>query len=201
MAAPRLILASASPRRSELLRGLGLAFEVIPSTADESGPPGDPRAFALAVARAKATEVAARAAQPPRVVLAADTIVVLGDRIFGKPREPAEAAAMLEALSGREHTVITAFCLLSARGELLHEEAVETRVRFKALTPHEIRSYVATGEPMDKAGAYAAQGVGMFLVRSVTGSYANVVGLPVCEVVEALERLGIVRLFPGDAAR
>jgi septum formation protein len=195
MAGPSFILASASPRRADLLRGLGLSFEIVPSQVEETGPEHDPTLFAVTVARAKALEVAKGFAGPARHVLAADTIVVLGGEIFGKPRDEAHAEEMLGRLSGREHRVITAFCIVRAPAELCHEQAVETAVLFKDLSPREIYGYVKTGEPLDKAGAYAAQGVGMFLLRAVRGSYSNVVGLPVCEVMEALERLGVAHLF------
>lgn len=192
----RLVLASSSPRRAQLLAALGIPFDVVPSDVDESGVRGTPYGFALEVARAKALVVAARLGDPERVVLGADTVVVLDGEVLGKPRDEEDARRMLRALSGREHTVITAFALARPPGELLHEDAVESRVEFKRLTEREIRGYVATGEPMDKAGAYGAQGIGSFLLRAVYGSYSSVVGLPVCEVLEVLERLGVARVFP-----
>jgi septum formation protein len=200
MAAPRLILASSSPRRAELLNALGLRFEILPSGLEERYEAGEPRSFALEMARQKALAVAREIRDSERVILGADTIVVVDGEILGKPVDVVDACAMLRRLSARKHTVVTAFSLVKPTDYVLHSEAVETEVEFKRLSEREIAGYVATGEPMDKAGAYGAQGAGMFLLRTVRGSYANVVGLPVCEVVEALDRLGVARLFsePSD---
>jgi septum formation protein len=195
MAPPRLILASSSPRREHLLRGLGLSFEVIPPASEAETRAGSPREYAVAAAREKALGVARRVGDRERVVLGADTIVVLQGEVLGKPRDPEDARRMLRRLAGREHQVLTGFILARPPADVLFEEAVETRVWIRPLSEREIEGYVATGEPMDKAGAYAAQGIGMFLVKAVHGSYANVVGLPVCEVVAALERLGVARMF------
>ncbi len=174
-----LILASASPRRSELLHSVGLVFEVAPSQAEEHGVQGEsPSLAALRWAGQKAKMVADR--YPRGWVLAADTIVVLGDRILGKPRDPQEAAIMLGTLSGCVHDVITGICLVRADRNFERAEAVRTQVRFKRLTRPEIDAYVLTGEPLDKAGAYGIQGMGSFMVESICGSYTNVVGLPLC---------------------
>jgi len=195
----RLILASASPRRVELLRGVGLAFEVMPSGVDETGPRDDPPGFALSAAKLKGSAIAARfTGHHDAAILSADTIVVLDGEIYEKPSDAADAERMLSRLSGRTHEVLTAFCFVKPPGTVVHEDVVRTEVTFKKLTPREIRGYVKTGEPMDKAGAYAAQGIGMCLIESVNGSYSNVVGLPVCEVVAAIEKLQIARLFPGE---
>lgn len=181
---PRLILASSSPRRAEVLRNAGFVFEVVPSTADEAeGEKGNPAALAERLARRKAEEVAARfAAQDGVVVLGADTVVVVDDALLGKPASAEEAIAMLSRLSGRAHEVITGVALAApgtTRRALAHEM---TRVFFRPLTRQEIEAYVATGEPMDKAGAYAVQGQGARLVTRVEGCYFNVMGLPVALV-------------------
>jgi septum formation protein len=189
---PPLILASASPRRRELLRLLGHPFRVVVSEVAE--PPfagGDPVEYAVLLARAKARQVA-EGRRRPAVILGADTVVELDGRVFGKPRDGAEAAAMLGALSGRTHRVITAVALLGPQEE---EEtaAVQTAVTFRTLRPDQIARYVATGEPLGKAGAYAIQGRGAALVTGLTGDYFNVVGLPVATVATMLARRG----YPG----
>ena len=188
---PLLILASASPRRQELLASAGIAFEVIPSEVDEEAREGEsPEEYVSRLAREKATEAAAK--EGHRWVLAADTIVAIDGTILEKPQDPPEARQMLERLSGREHRVITGYCILQSSSGKRREGRVVTRVRFKALSPEEIRRYLDTGEPFDKAGAYAIQGKAAFMVREIRGSYTNVVGLPLCEVVEALQELGAV---------
>lgn len=180
----KIILASGSPRRAELLRDAGLAFEVRVPEIDEAPRPGEaPDAFVMRTAREKAESMP----HGPSVILAADTAVVDGARILGKPADPEEAANMLRALSGRTHQVMTGVCLrFPDRTDCFH---IETRVTFRALSEKEIRDYVSTGEPMDKAGAYAIQGGAAKMVRRVEGSYSNVVGLPLCEVIEKLEAL------------
>ncbi|MFO7155798.1 MAG: Maf family protein [Pseudomonadota bacterium] len=177
------ILASASPRRQQLLASAGLDFEVEPSRAVEEHVPGeDPAHAAMRLARAKAFDVFAR--RPGSLVLAADTVVAVDDRILGKPKSPAEAEKMLELLSGRAHRVVTGVCLLGPdRDETFH---VSTEVVFRPLGAEEIRAYVKTGEPMDKAGAYAIQGGAAGFVREIHGSYTNVVGLPLAECLERL---------------
>jgi len=190
-ARPRLILASASPRRLALLGTLGIPFRVVPAAAEETPRPGEaPRRFVRRAARAKAEEVAAR--HPADWVLSADTIVVADGRILGKPRDRREGRRMLSRLAGREHLVHTAVCLVNgARG--LRDEACETtRVRFRPLTAAEIDGYLRTGETDDKAGAYAAQGAGNLLIDRVVGSYTNVVGLPMTRVLAMLAARGIV---------
>jgi septum formation protein len=187
---PRLILASASPRRLELLEAVGIHPEVRPADLDESLL-GDeaPLAYATRLAAAKAQAVAAAHAAD-RPVLAADTIVHVedgGPAILGKPADADEARAMLGRLAGRGHRVVTAFHLLY-RGQV-RAEAVTTEVVFRALRPSELDGYLRTQEWQGKAGAYAIQGVAGAFVRTISGSYSNVVGLPVCEVVEALASL------------
>ncbi len=190
-----LVLASASPRRRELLLSLGLHFQVVPSRTDESLLAGEsPRDHVLRLSREKALEVAGRRDIVGRWFLGSDTIVLRDATVLGKPRDAAEAAAMLRSLSGREHQVLSGYALYDRSRQLLEAGAVATRVRFKKLTEEEIQGYIATGEPFDKAGAYAIQGCGAFMIPAIDGSYSNVVGLPLCEVVSALERLGALRL-------
>jgi septum formation protein len=181
---PRLILASSSPRRQELLRNAGFVFEVLPSRIDEGNHPAeDPVTQTERLAQLKAEEVAQRFAPGDDVVvLGADTVVVLDALPLGKPHTPEQARAMLEKLSGREHQVITGVALLApggARRSVAHET---TRVVFRPLTRQEIEDYVASGDPLDKAGAYAIQGrAGRFVTR-LEGCYFNVMGLPVALV-------------------
>ena len=180
----RLILASASPRRRELLRQAGFTFEVVAPEVDETYPGGeDPAAFAERLALAKAAQIAQRfAAKDDVVVLGADTVVVADGEVLGKPVSADDARAMLRKLSGIAHRVITGVALAApgaARRAVGHEV---TRVFFRPLTEEEITAYVATGEPLDKAGAYAAQGRAARFVTRVEGCYFNVVGLPVALV-------------------
>ena len=148
----------------------------------------------------KAREVAGRAEVPGRWFLGSDTIVLRDTTILGKPRDAAAATAMLRSLSGRSHRVLSGYAVFDRESGASVAGAVTTTVRFKELTEAEIAGYIGTGEPFDKAGAYAIQGIGAFMVGAIEGSYSNVVGLPLCEVVEVLERLGAVRLFenPGN---
>ena len=129
-------------------------------------------------------------------ILGADTLVVIDREVLGKPANENEAFSMLRKLSGKEHSVITGFCLVAPDSKKAHSEAVVTRVTFKALTKTEILGYVATGEPLGKAGSYAIQGIGAFLVKGITGSYTNVVGLPLCALVNALVATGALKTFP-----
>ena len=183
-----LILASASPRRQKLLASAQIAFTVDAPEVDESLLPGEtPQAAAERLAAAKAEEVLGR--NPGALVLAADTLVALGSEILGKPASPEEAEAMLARLSGRSHEVITGVALFGEdRQERFH---VRTEVEFRELHPEEIRAYVQSGEPLDKAGAYGIQGGAAGFVRAIRGSYTNVVGLPLAECVERLgSRMG-----------
>jgi septum formation protein len=188
---PNLILASASPRRRYLLRQAGLAFDVVPSGVDETRINA---AIADDVARRTALAKAGAVAQrfPRSWVIGADTIVVIDGLILGKPQSPAQARSMLERLSGRDHDVVTGWCLCRRDPQRLVAANTTTRVTFKRLDPSQIQWYMGTGEPFDKAGAYGIQGHGAFLVRRISGSYTNVVGLPVCEVIETLEAEGIL---------
>jgi septum formation protein len=185
----KLILASNSPRRRELLRNAGIDFEVIPSGVEE-GPPSKgefPEQYAHRLAREKALSVAAKA-DPGRIVLAADTIVVSGDLILGKPSGPFDATRMLRLLSGQTHRVVTAICLVRAPGEVLALEHESTFVTFRELSENEIRAYVDSGEPFDKAGAYAIQGLGSRFIGHISGCYFNVVGLPVALLYDILQK-------------
>lgn len=197
---PSLVLASASPRRRELLREARIEFEVIPAWVDESLRDGEePLEYAYRLAREKASRVAER--NPHRWVLGADTIVVLstdvntGQRVLGKPETEAEAIEMLQALSGKRHEVTTACALAMTQAEGSSPARIESfhvtsEVWFRSLAEEEIRAYVRTGEPMDKAGAYAIQGGAANFVEKFHGSWSNIVGLPVEELLVLLARVG-----------
>ncbi|RLA81813.1 MAG: septum formation protein Maf [Deltaproteobacteria bacterium] len=187
-----LILASRSPRRVELLRSAGVEVKVVvPEVKERPFRGEEPGEFALRVATMKTREVART--HPGSWILGADTVVVLGERILGKPEDEEEAKKMLRLLSGREHRVITAYALLKADEGKSILDRCETRVKFIPLTEEEIAWYVSTGEPMDKAGAYAIQGRGSFMVEWIEGSWTNVVGLPLAQVLRHLRELGIWR--------
>ena len=187
-----LILASSSPRRRYLLEQAGLTFSVIPSTLDENSVPvSTPENLIRILAEAKAMEVAKL--YPKSWVIGADTLVCIGDAVLGKPDTSVMARRMLKALSGKTHSVFTGYCICCKAVERTFSETVETKVLFKTLSETEIDWYLSTGEPFDKAGAYAVQGLGSFLVKRIEGSYTNVVGLPVCEVIECLLREGIIK--------
>jgi septum formation protein len=188
-----LILASGSPRRKALLRDLGLALKIVPAEIPEKpGRKETPAAFARRMATEKAHGVSS--SKPEDWVLGADTVVALQGKIFGKPKTEREAKAFLQELSGKTHRVITAFCLCHHQRGVSVIRSVETRVTFKTLSPREIKWYGQTGEPRDKAGAYAIQGKGAFCVQEIRGSYTNVVGLPVTEVLQALEEFAGFRI-------
>lgn len=185
--APQLILASASPRRRELLASLGLAFGVRPVAIDESPLDGEaPDAYVerLAVAKASAEGAAGE------LVLAADTVVALDDELLGKPADPAEARAMLARLAGRRHEVFTGVALRDPHAERLERSVARTSVDIAPLSADRIAWYVDTGEPLDKAGAYAIQGLGALFVTHIEGNYTNVVGLPLPAVHDLFVRLG-----------
>ena len=191
--APQLILASQSPRRRYLLKQAGLTFAVIPSTFDEDSVLlANPADYVKTLAEAKADEVARK--YPDSWVIGADTIVTIGHAILGKPVDPREARQMLERLSGQSHLVYTGYAIICRNKRTVVSDTIKTDVQFKDLTKNEIDWYIQTGEPFDKAGAYAIQGMGTFLVRRIHGSYTNVVGLPVCEVIETLIKIGVVRM-------
>lgn len=189
-----LILASASPRRRALLADLGLAFSVRPADIPEQPEAGEsPAVFAARLAGEKARAVARL--HPDTWILAADTVVAIDEVILGKPADPAEAEQMLTALNDRWHTVWTGFCLLNGPHE--ERKAVATEVLFADAGPAVRRAYVATGEPLDKAGAYGIQGMGGALIREIRGSHSNVIGLPLAEVVGRLLARGVIKEGSG----
>lgn len=193
--AASLMLASASPRRRDLLASIGVESLVRPVAVDETPAPDEaPLAYVTRLAREKALAGAAAAA-PDQAVLGADTVVVLGERILGKPRDRADGLAMLAALSGGEHRVITAVAVTGPAGLL--EAAVTTRVGMREISPAEAEAYWATGEPADKAGGYAVQGLAAIFVSRLEGSYSAVVGLPLFETADLLRRQGLP-LWSGD---
>ena len=185
----KLILASASPRRKTLLGATSIAFEIVESRIDEVRRDGENAPdFALRMAREKALNVSLRF--PDTLVLAADTIVECDGQILGKPADRAAARAMLRMLSGNTHTVVTAFAIARA-GAIAESMPVTSRVTFRALSSDEIAAYVASGEPLDKAGAYGIQDAGAGFIRQVEGARDNVMGLPMREVLAALRRHGV----------
>lgn len=215
----QLVLASVSQRRRELLESAGFSVKTMPSSVVEEEPEADesPETYVKRMARKKVVAVVERIQQtlypeseslrlglpsqvmresPLRWVLGADTVVVLDGRILGKPKDHDHAFEMLEALQGREHVVITGFCLYDMKKSKEGIQAVHTIVKFKRMTKSEIEHYLSIGESMDKAGAYAIQGVGAYFVESIVGSYTNVVGLPLCQVVEMMQEMGAYDILP-----
>lgn len=185
-----LILASTSPRRVELLRQIGCHFDVIPSHVSEELPPGlDPASAVMELALRKARSVAANVTTG--IVIGADTVVVSNGMILGKPKDHGDAVRMLTELSGKVHSVFTGLAVVDASKKTERVDYVETRVRFRELAPEEIKFYVASGEPFDKAGAYGIQGLGAILVEKIDGCYFNVVGLPLSKLVLILRELGV----------
>lgn len=188
----KLVLASQSPRRKELLEQMGLELIVSPAHVDETnGNDLKPQAFVDMLSRVKTRAV--MTAYPDAWVIGADTVVVADEQILGKPDSLDEAVQMLKKLSGREHSVFTGFTVGHLKKNYHKTIVVETQVRFKPLSEDEIRWYAETPEPYDKAGGYGIQGMGGFMVESIQGSYSNVVGLPLCEVMETLVDQGAVR--------
>lgn len=186
-----LILASQSPRRKYLLKQAGLTFKVIPSQFDESSVElSSPIQYATRLAEGKALEIADQYTNA--WVIGADTIVLIDGLILGKPTDRDHARKMLGRLSGQTHRVVTGYCICCKSEDRFISNAVQTDVSFKTLSREEIEWYIHTSEPFDKAGAYAIQGLGTFLVKSIHGSYTNVVGLPVCEVIECLIQENVV---------
>ncbi len=188
----QLVLASASPRRCELLQQIGLEFQVIPSRADEHVLAGEtPEEHVIRLSLDKATEVANRQNVSGRWFIGSDTIVLCDQQILGKPRDEAHAVTMLKQLSGREHQVLSGYAIIDRETKEQRTEAVSTKVWFRQLTDDEIARYIATGEPADKAGSYAIQGLGICFVARIEGSYTNVVGLPLCKLTGAMKELGV----------
>ena len=190
-----LVLASISPRRKAILTQIGIPFEPVGSMTDET-------VFRQMKAADLACQMATRKAESVqrayknRWILGADTLVALKRQVFGKPKDAHECHTTLLHLSGRSHRVITGFCVIDPRGKKVHIEAIMTEVKVKELSEFEIEGYIKTGEPFGKAGAYAIQGIGSFMIERINGSYTNVVGLPVCEVVGALIKCGAFKSFP-----
>jgi len=182
------ILASASPRREDLLRSVGLKFKIIPAHVDETYINGEtPHTHVKRLSRDKAMVIAKK--YPQALVLGADTIVVIDGLILGKPKNKKQAREMLQQLSNRTHNVFTGFSLLCMSVNLSKTRVVRSAVQFKEITPDEIDWYVNCDEPYDKAGGYAVQGKGAYFIKAIRGSYTNVIGLPLCEVLEELKRI------------
>jgi septum formation protein len=197
---PNIVLASASPRRRELLAGLGIHFQVVPSQIDEERLADEAAEdFVRRLSRDKALDVANRSDVEGRWFIGSDTIVVCDQQILGKPTDHDDARRMLQLLSGRSHQVMSAYTIhdRATEEDIVHCEITE--VRFRPLTGREIEGYIASGEPADKAGSYAIQGLGAFMVTAINGSYTSVVGLPLSQIVSDLIQLGAVALFPTDA--
>ncbi|GMV40110.1 MAG: Maf-like protein [Myxococcales bacterium] len=212
----QVILASSSPRRKDLLEQLGFAVKVIPANVEEKRRDGEePEMYVKRLAREKVLSVvqrvqatqtpqsetarALRGAQrdePARWVVGADTVVVLDGHIFEKPADTHDAFEMLLRLEGRQHEVISGFCVYDLKKNKEGLQAVRTGVTFKAMSKTEIERYIGVGEGADKAGAYAVQGVGAYMVERLDGSYTNVVGLPLCQVVEMMQEMGANDLLP-----
>ncbi|OPY09010.1 MAG: Septum formation protein Maf [Syntrophaceae bacterium PtaB.Bin095] len=187
-----LILASASPRRAELMRLLEVEFRVLPSGADESFLRREsPEAHVRRLSGLKAEAVAA--GHPECWVLGADTVVAVGREVLGKPATPREAGRMLKKLSGREHAVYTGFTFRGIDSGISIQEVVASKVAFRKVPDDEIAWYVNSREPYDKAGGYAVQGMAALFIREIQGSYTNVMGLPLCEVLDAMKKAGAVR--------
>jgi len=212
----QLILASASPRRKDLLEHIGFTVKTIPADIEEKmAPEEDPTEFVKRMSRTKVLSVVQRVkgtmvtAEPPvaassrgsregpaRWVVGADTVVVLDGEVLGKPKVLDQAFDMFQRLSAREHTVVTGFCVFDLLKNKEGIQAVVSRVKMKRMTRPEIEKYLAVGESLDKAGSYAVQGVGSYLIDSITGSYSNVVGLPLCQLMEMLEEMGAHDILP-----
>jgi len=190
-----LVLASISPRRKAILKQIGIPFDSAGSMINETQYKKiKPTDIACQMAARKVRSV--QHAYKNRWILGADTLVVIHDTIFGKPQDTVECQEMLHRLKGKTHTVITGFCINDPGRNILHREPVMTKVKIKELSEIEIEAYIKTGEPFGKAGAYAIQGIGSFMIEQINGSYTNVVGLPVYEVISALITCGALKDFP-----
>lgn len=186
----RIVLASASPRRKELLKGIGLNFEVDPGDYVEDVYTGlEPHTLAKSISLGKARTVASR--HKTAIIIAADTVIFFQNKIMGKPHTEAEARRMLTALNGNSHSVITGFTILDTDESNITSQSVETKVYIKPLAAKEIDVYIKSGEPLDKAGAYAIQGLGAVIVERIEGDYSNVVGLPLNALAKALKGFGV----------
>lgn len=185
------ILASASPRRQELLKSVGLKFKTRPAHVNEDHIAGEnPRQYVKRLALDKALTVADK--YPEALVLGADTIVVIDGLILGKPENKKQARLMLTRLSGREHKVFTGFALTRTSSQVTKTRVIQSAVQFKTISAEEMQWYIACDEPYDKAGGYAVQGKGAYFIKSIRGSYTNVIGLPLCEVLEELKKLNAI---------
>lgn len=186
------ILASASPRREELLRSVGLQFKIFPAHVDETELAGEtPIAHVRRLSGKKARDVAGR--HPEALALGADTIVAIDGLILGKPKDKKQAREMLQKLSNRKHSVFTGITLVCIAGGIAQTKVVRSVVEFKNINSEEMDWYVNCDEPYDKAGGYAAQGKGAYFIKAIRGSYTNVIGLPLCETLEALKKLATVK--------
>lgn len=193
---PLIILASKSPRRRYLLQQAGLPFSVVPSDIDErSIPNAPPDIYVKLLSEAKADSISN--IYPDKWIIGADTIVLKDDMILGKPVSRDNARSMLKQLSGQIHQVLTGYAICCRAKDRKYSETIKTEVLFKNLTDEEIEWYIHTKEPFDKAGAYAIQGLGTFLVKRINGSYTNVVGLPICEVIDFFIKEGLLPLAVG----
>ena len=191
----KLILASTSPRRKYLLENVGLKFRIIEPLGEEKYEGSiKPDIFVKRNAELKANSVIEQA-KKHEYILSADTIVVIDDLVLGKPVDREDAANMLNLISGKIHKVNTGYAITSWDQKIFFSEAITTLVKIKNLTPGEIEGYINTGEPFDKAGSYGIQGIGSFMIHSISGSYTNVVGLPVARVINSLKKLKIIYLF------
>jgi len=186
-----IVLASESTRRVDILRSLGISFSIIPPDIDETKHKDETyREFVERISFEKASKVGNHF--PDKWVIAADTIVVLKGKVLGKPQNERDAFNMLKTLRGKWHKVITGYCVLNVLQNITYRDMVETKVFLRHMTDDEIIRYIKTSEPMGKAGSYAVQGKGGYMVKEIKGSYTNVVGLPICEIAEALLSLGVL---------
>jgi septum formation protein len=186
-----IVLASESTRRIDMLRSIGISFSIIPPDIDERKRKYElPKDYVLRVAYEKAHKVGNLF--PDKWVIGADTAVVYKGRVLGKPKTDRDACDMLRRLRGHWHKVFTGYCVLNISRHIIYQDVAETKVFIKDLTDEEIAKYIKTTEPFDKAGSYAVQGKGGYMVKEIKGSYSNVVGLPMCEITEVLLSLGIL---------
>jgi septum formation protein len=186
-----IILASESTRRVDILRSLGISFSIIPPDIDEERKKDEsPRDFVLRMSEEKARKVGDHF--PDKWVIGADTVVVSRGKVLGKPKDEEDAFETLKGLRGKWHKVITGYCVLNASKDIMSCDAVETKVLVRDMSDEEIIRYIKTSEPLGKAGSYAVQGKGGYMVKEIRGSYSNVVGLPICEVAEVLLSLGVL---------
>ncbi len=186
-----IILASESTRRVDILRSLGISFSIIPPDIDEEREKDEsPRDFVLRMSYEKAHKVGELF--PDKWIIGADTIVVSKGRVLGKPKSDKDAFNMLSSLRGKWHKVMTGYCVLNMSKDITYRDAVETKVFVRDMSDDEILRYIKTSEPLGKAGSYAVQGKGGYMVKEIKGSYSNVVGLPICEIAEVLLSLGVL---------